>query len=79
MTKTEYRATLDQLGFTQVALCRLLDYDDRTSRRWADGSQPVPVVVAFVLRLMVEYGVTPELAVEIAGGPKPARRRRKAA
>jgi transcriptional regulator with XRE-family HTH domain len=53
MTLEEFRAALEQLKLTQLAAGRLLGYDMRTVRRWANGERGVPVAVGILLRLLV--------------------------
>jgi hypothetical protein len=59
MTKTEYRAIIDELGLTQVAAGAFFDVDARTSRRWALGGV-IPGPVAILLRYMAAKKLKPE-------------------
>ena len=53
MDLTEFRAALVALKLTQAATGRLLGYDMRTVRRWANGERNVPEAVGILLRLLV--------------------------
>jgi hypothetical protein len=53
MTHTQYRAALAALGLTVVGAARLLDVDERTSRRWAMGDRPIPGTVARFLSFLI--------------------------
>ena len=54
MTTREYRAALDKLGISQLALGRALGIASRTSRRWALDEARIPMPVAMLLRLMLK-------------------------
>jgi hypothetical protein len=53
MTPTQYRAALAALGLTQAGAAELMDIAVRTSHGYANGD-PIPKVVAMLLKLLVE-------------------------
>ena len=55
MTPDEFRACLDTLAWSQRGLAAILDFDDRTVRRWAAGTQDVPSAIAAWLRRLAEF------------------------
>lgn len=57
MTAAEYCKALDRVGLTQVGAARFFCVNERTSRRWASGEQPVPRVVEIALWLMMKFKV----------------------
>lgn len=63
MTTDEYRAALDKLGISQLALSRALGVGSRTSRRWALDEARIPIPVAMLLRLMVKKKIKLEIPV----------------
>jgi DNA-binding transcriptional regulator YiaG len=52
MTPDQFRATLADLGLTQVGFARIAFVDARTVRRWCDGTRAVPGPVVALLRFM---------------------------
>jgi hypothetical protein len=68
MTLDEYQSALTRLGLSQVGAARLFGYNERTSRRWATGEQPIPRVVEIVLWLILKFKVKPE---DIPNEPEP--------
>lgn len=58
MTPDQYRAILEKLGLTQLGAARLLDVNERTSRRWAEHG--VTGMGAILLRLLVRGRITPD-------------------
>lgn len=52
MTAHEFRAALARLGYTQRAFARFVQANERTIRRWAEGSQDIPGWVPVMLGLM---------------------------
>ncbi len=66
MTPTQYQASLNRLGLSQVGAARLFGVDPRTSRRWVAGDLVIPRAVALALRLMVAHGVGLEEAERLA-------------
>jgi hypothetical protein len=59
VTLEEYQSALTHLGLSQVGAARLFGYNERTSRRWATGEQPIPRIVQIVLWLMLKFKVKP--------------------
>ncbi len=57
MTTKQFRSALTQLELSQVELARQIDVDARTVRRWASGEQPVPKVVAELLKAWRDLGL----------------------
>src|SRR5262245_45318611 len=68
---TEFRATLDALGLTQIRTARLFNVGSRSVRRWQDGTRRVPLGIDILFRLLVMGVVTIE-QVEIAAAASPA-------
>lgn len=60
MTPDKYREAIAALGLTQVGAARLLDVDERTSRRWANGERPIPGTVARFLTFLLSAGIKPD-------------------
>lgn len=58
MTANQYRAALAKLGLSQREAGRLLEVDERTSRRWALDERAIPQMAAILLRLLVAGKVT---------------------
>lgn len=54
MTPDALRATLSRLGLTSGAAARLLGVEDRTVRRYLDGSREIPPPVVRLIRAMDE-------------------------
>jgi transcriptional regulator with XRE-family HTH domain len=52
MTPEEYRAALEALDLTQAQAAKLMEVDERTSRRWALGERAIPGSVSLALELM---------------------------
>ena len=75
MTADEYRAALDALGLTQAGAGHFLGYNERTSRRWADGELEVPLVVEKFLRLMLARHIKPDQVDRLTGATIPTPRR----
>ncbi|WMW56247.1 hypothetical protein RE411_03440 [Agrobacterium pusense] len=61
MTPEEFKTTIHELGYSQVAISRLFGVNDRTGRRWALGEVPIPEAVSTCLALMMLSGLTPEV------------------
>lgn len=59
MTLDEFRAALVKLELTQLAAGKLLGYDMRTVRRWANGERGVPPAVGLLLRLLAAGRLDP--------------------
>ena len=58
MTANQYRAALAKLGLSQREAGRLLEVDERTSRRWALDERPIPQMAAILLRLLAAGKIT---------------------
>jgi DNA-binding transcriptional regulator YiaG len=67
MTADEYRDALASLGLSQVAAGRLLDVDERTSRRWANGERDVSPPAVRFLQYLIATGKTGEQAMRVLG------------
>jgi DNA-binding transcriptional regulator YiaG len=52
MTKNQFRKILAELHLSQMALARLFMRGERTVRRWALGSTPIPPEASFLLRAL---------------------------
>ena len=52
MTPDAFRAHLSRLGYSQAGFGRFIGYSDRSIRRFAAGTDPVPLVVQRLLVLM---------------------------
>jgi hypothetical protein len=69
---TEFRAALEVLGITSRHAARLFAVNERSARRWRDGSRHVPHGISLVCRLLIAKVVTVN-QVEQAAAPVPAR------
>lgn len=56
MTPELFRAHLDRLGYgdgkpgrSHAAFARVIRYNERTVRKWADGAEPVPYTIEMLL------------------------------
>jgi transcriptional regulator with XRE-family HTH domain len=67
MTRTQFRATLDQHKLTQLDAARLLGLDPRTIRRYALGETIIPVGIELTLRLLNAGFVTIEQINKVRG------------
>ena len=65
MDASEFQSTIDQLGYTQVGISRLLGVTDRTGRRWASGDVIVPKAVEMILRRMAREGLSVDVSARI--------------
>jgi len=52
MTPDSFRAHLVRVGYNQTQFGRFIGYSDRSIRRFAAGTDPVPLVVQRLLVLM---------------------------
>jgi DNA-binding transcriptional regulator YiaG len=59
MTAKEYRVAINKLGLSQRKAAHFLGVNERTSRRWIDGT-PIPHAVGLLLRLMIKEKLLPE-------------------
>lgn len=59
MTPEKFQAAIEKLGLSQVKAARLFGYNERTTRRWASGEDPVPRIIEIVLWLMIKFKVRP--------------------
>jgi len=50
MTPDAFRDHLTRRGYSFAGFAREISVDERTARRWADGSVPVPVSVQMLLQ-----------------------------
>ena len=55
MNKTQFNEALLRLGLTQGQDAKALGYTITSVNAWANGRQPVPMLVAEVLRLWIKY------------------------
>lgn len=62
MTQPEYRAVLDRLGLTLGRAALICGQEDRTHRRYADGTREIPEPVA---RLLYACARHPKLLAEL--------------
>jgi hypothetical protein len=60
MSNDEYRIALGCLKLTHARAGLFLGIGHRTSQGYAIGEAPVPVVIAKLLRLMVDWGIRPD-------------------
>jgi DNA-binding transcriptional regulator YiaG len=67
MTPDEYREALARLDLSLVAAARLLQSNERTSRRWASGERDVPPPAAQFLRYLIATGKTGKQAMKVLG------------
>ncbi len=58
MSTAEYRKALEQCGFDYVLFAEVIGVNERTVRRWADGSRKIPTIVSGVLRLLLVKLIT---------------------
>ena len=59
MTHTEYRAAIAALGLSQLGAGRFLGVSPRRAQSWALGERPVPVSIAMLLQIMVDFKISP--------------------
>ena len=59
MKAADFARLIEELGLSQLAVGRFLDYDGRQVRRWVAGERPVPVVVEILLTYMLVKDLTP--------------------
>lgn len=59
MTSREYLKMLSTLKMTQSGAARFLGINARTSRRYANGSSPIPHSIAMLLVLLAYTGMSP--------------------
>lgn len=52
MTSAEFKTIRNQLGFTQLALARLLGCKPRNIRRYEAGKSPIPLLVSKFMSLL---------------------------
>lgn len=57
MTAEQYCKAIERIGLSQVGAARFFHVNERTSRRWASGEQPVPRVIEIILWLMIKFKV----------------------
>jgi DNA-binding transcriptional regulator YiaG len=60
MTKNQFTAALEALGFTDLSFAATIKVNDRTVRRWIYGESVVPTAVAMLLNLMLKTNSTAE-------------------
>lgn len=60
MTPVQYKAAIKRLGLSQERAGDWLGIGRRTSQGYALGEYPVPKGIAKLLRLMVQFGLSPE-------------------
>jgi len=63
MTAAEFLAVIEELELSQTAAARLLGVNERTPRRWIEGT-PVPAPVARFLRFLVRAKISPVTVME---------------
>ena len=59
MTADQYRKTLRKMGLRQVDMAWIMGVTQRQSRRWAEGSSPVPRPVGLLLLALHQERITP--------------------
>jgi hypothetical protein len=60
MTPTEFRAALAALDITAVGCGRLFGRTTRSVHRWLAGDRAIPPEAVILVRLLMEYRITPE-------------------
>ncbi len=65
MSAAEFRRLKGALGLSNGPLAKLLGVGRRTPQKWAKGEQPVHQSSALLMRLMVRYGLTPEVLASL--------------
>jgi DNA-binding transcriptional regulator YiaG len=60
MNTNEFRAALAALHLSQRSAARTVGVDERTTRRWAAGTD-VPEPVARILRFLIRCRIPPEI------------------
>lgn len=70
MNDATYRRHLKQLGMNQRGVAFFLDHTERSSRRFASGER-IPRSIEFLLRVMVQYKITPNDVFRLAGYKPP--------
>lgn len=65
MEASDFKNVIEQLGYTQVGISRLLGVNDRTGRRWASGEQDIPRAVEITLDLMRRFGLREDVMGQI--------------
>lgn len=74
MTSDQYRAAMAALELSHTAAARLLGVEDRTSRRWADGTRDVFPTAARFLRFLIVRKIKPAQVHRALGEePSPPR------
>lgn len=67
MTPQDFNAPLAALGLSQIEASRLFGCDKRTVRRWQLGDVTVPLVVASLLKLMLNETTAAKLLATARG------------
>lgn len=57
MTKTAFREALSRLSLTQGQAADLLGYTIKSVNDWANGRQPVPLLVGIALENWLRHGL----------------------
>ena len=65
MSAKEYQAAIDKLELSQRRSGKLLGVNERSVRRWVEGSRPVPPFAARFLRYLIATRKSGEKAIEI--------------
>jgi hypothetical protein len=65
MEAVEFKNLIEELGYSQVGISRLLGVNDRTGRRWASGEQDIPKAVEVTLTLLKDFGLTSAVMARI--------------
>lgn len=78
MTAGELAEILGALQLDPFDLGALLNHDQRTVRKWLDGSTRIPPTAAILLRLLMDGTITVD-HVRTASSPRDRRRRPPAA
>lgn len=74
MPVDQYRAFLDQFGYTQEGFAMALGYAKRAGQRWASGETAIPGAVAVVARLLLARPEAVTVLAEIAPMPSAERK-----
>jgi transcriptional regulator with XRE-family HTH domain len=54
MTANQFKQALDRLGLSQVRAAKAIGISFRSVNRYATGKQPIPAIVANMIKLMLD-------------------------
>jgi hypothetical protein len=63
VTRGDYTDALERLGLSHANAAKLLGVDSRTSRRYADGTRPIPRTVENLLKIVSGKNIKPAEAI----------------